>query len=389
MRTREPGGTPKAEAVRAFILQGRSEAWGPGAEAVLFAAARLDHVNQLIAPNLDAGRWVISDRFSDSTRAYQGLTGGVDVRLIDALEVLALNGHKPDLTIVLDMDPEAAFRRVLERETEAVLADTGDRFEKEDLEWHKRLRDAFLAIARNNAERCVVIPANQNEENLAQEIWDVHDPPLPRTAVRADGVSDDEVREPDQLEGVPLPETRTRVVGHDAARANIMAALDADRGCPAASCCTARAASARRRWPSTSPAKCSPAPATRAAEHIAAQVAAGAYPNLRVLRKAPRDTGKGFYTAIRVEEVRGLIEESRMTRGRAGFRIVIVDSIDDCNPSSANALLKILEEPPAETLFLLVSHRPGGLLPTIKSRCHAVALRPLTRRRCPRDRAGA
>lgn len=173
VRTREPGGTPKAEAIRAFILQGRSEAWGPGAEAVLFAAARLDHVNQLVAPNLDTGRWVISDRFADSTRAYQGLTGGVDVRLIDALETLALNGRKPDLTIVLDMDPETAFRRVLERETEATLVDTGDRFEKEDLEWHKRLREAFLAIARNNAERCVVIPANQSEDALAEEIWDV------------------------------------------------------------------------------------------------------------------------------------------------------------------------------------------------------------------------
>ena len=173
VRTREPGGTPKAEAVRAFILQGRSEMWGPGAEAVLFAAARYDHVTQLIAPNLQSGRWVISDRFSDSTRAYQGLTGGVDFKLIDALEDLALDGHKPDLTIVLDMDPEAAFRRVLERETEAVLIDTGDRFEKEDLEWHRRLRDAFLAIARNNAERCVVIPAGQSEDALEQEIWDV------------------------------------------------------------------------------------------------------------------------------------------------------------------------------------------------------------------------
>lgn len=173
VRTREPGGTPKAEAVRAFILQGRSEQWGPGAEAVLFAAARYDHVTQLIAPNLQSGRWVISDRFSDSTRAYQGLTGGVDVKLIDALEVLALDGHKPDLTIVLDMDPEAAFRRVLERETEAALIDTGDRFEKEDLEWHRRLREAFLAIARNNIERCVVIPAGQNEDALEQEIWDV------------------------------------------------------------------------------------------------------------------------------------------------------------------------------------------------------------------------
>lgn len=173
VRTREPGGTPKAEAVRAFILQGRSEHWGPGAEAVLFAAARLDHVNQLIAPNLDAGKWVISDRFSDSTRAYQGLTGGVDVKLIDALEVLALNGRTPDLTIVLDMDPEAAFRRVMEREMEPVLADTGDRFEKEDLDWHRRLREAFLAIARKNPERCVVIPAGQTEDALQQEIWDV------------------------------------------------------------------------------------------------------------------------------------------------------------------------------------------------------------------------
>lgn len=173
VRTREPGGTPKAEAVRAFILQGRSEAWGPGAEAVLFAAARLDHVNQLIAPNLDGGRWVISDRFSDSTRAYQGLTGGVDVKLIDALEVLALDGHTPDLTVVLDMDPELAFRRVLERETEAVLAETGDRFEKEDLDWHRRLRQAFLEIAKKNPERCVVIPANQSEDALHQEIWDL------------------------------------------------------------------------------------------------------------------------------------------------------------------------------------------------------------------------
>lgn len=172
VRTREPGGTPKAEAVRAFILQGRSESWGPGAEAVLFAAARLDHVNQLIAPSLDAGKWVISDRFHDSTRAYQGLTGGVDDKLIRGLEALALNGRMPDLTLVLDMDPEAAFKRVQERELEGALVATGDRFEKEDIEWHRRLRDSFLDIARDNPERCVVIPAAQSEDALEQEIWD-------------------------------------------------------------------------------------------------------------------------------------------------------------------------------------------------------------------------
>ena len=172
VRTREPGGTPKAEAVRAFILQGRSEPWGAGAEAVLFAAARFDHVNQLIAPSLEAGRWVISDRFHDSTRAYQGLTGGVDDKLIRGLETLALNGRNPDLTVILDMDPEVAFRRVQERELEGALQATGDRFEKEDLDWHRRLRQAFLDIAANNAERCVVIPANQDEDALEQEVWD-------------------------------------------------------------------------------------------------------------------------------------------------------------------------------------------------------------------------
>lgn len=172
IRTREPGGTPKAEAIRAFILQGRSESWGAGAEAVLFAAARLDHVNRLIAPNLADGKWVISDRFHDSTRAYQGLTGGVDEKLIRGLEELALNGCKPDLTIILDMDPATAFRRVEARELEGALAATGDRFEKEDLGWHRRLREAFLAIAEANPDRCVVIPANQGEDALEQEIWD-------------------------------------------------------------------------------------------------------------------------------------------------------------------------------------------------------------------------
>lgn len=171
IRTREPGGTPRAEAIRTFILQGRSEAWGPRAEAVLFAAARLDHVNQLIAPNLEGGRWVISDRFHDSTRAYQGLTGGVEERLIGALEELALNGHAPDLTIVLDMDPAEAFRRIEARAVEASLTATGDRFEREDLDWHTRLRQAFLDIAARNPDRCVVIPADQPEDDLAAAVW--------------------------------------------------------------------------------------------------------------------------------------------------------------------------------------------------------------------------
>ncbi len=169
--TREPGGTPNAEAIRTFILGGYSEPWGTGAEAVLFAAARLDHVNQLIAPNLQNGKWVICDRFHDSTRAYQGLTGGVDSKLIQALEELALNGHSPALTIVLDMDPELAFKRVEQRAIETGIPVDSDRFERENLEWHKRLRKAFLEIAKENPERCVVIPADLDEMKLADAVW--------------------------------------------------------------------------------------------------------------------------------------------------------------------------------------------------------------------------
>lgn len=185
VRTREPGGTPKAEAIRSFILQGRSESWGAGAEAVLFAAARLDHVTQLIAPHLRNGTWVISDRFHDSTRAYQGLTGGVDDKLIAGLETLALDGNTPDLTIVLDMDPDAAFKRVAQRAVEDGLALTGDRFEKEEIDWHKRLREGFLSIARDNPDRCVVISAEQSEDALEAAIWETVSNRFPELQGRA------------------------------------------------------------------------------------------------------------------------------------------------------------------------------------------------------------
>lgn len=171
IRTREPGGTPNAEAIRTFILGGHSEPWGTGAEAVLFAAARLDHVNQLIAPSLEDGKWVICDRFHDSTRAYQGLTGGVDPKLIKALEELALNGHNPALTIILDMDPEIAFKRVEQRAVETGIPIDSDRFERENLDWHKKLRKAFIAIAKDNPDRCVVIPADLDEMELADAVW--------------------------------------------------------------------------------------------------------------------------------------------------------------------------------------------------------------------------
>lgn len=184
-------------------------------------------------------------------------------------------------------------------------------------------------------------------------------------------------REPDQLDGVPPPEFQHQVLGHAAATEALLARLDAGRlpggilihGPRGIGKATLAFDIARKIFERTG---------DESPSHIAAQVASGAYPNLFVMRKAARDTGKGYYTQIRVDEVRGFIDEMRMTRGRAGHRIALIDPIDDCNPSSANALLKILEEPPADTTFLLVSHRPGSLLPTIRSRCFQVALRPIS-----------
>ena len=140
---------------------------------MLFAAARLDHVNQLIAPNLEAGNWVISDRFSDSTRAYQGLTGGVDPKLIDAIEELALNGYVPELTIVMDMDPKLAFERVAQRAIETGIPISSDRFERENLKWHQQLRQSFLKIADDNPSRCHVVQADGDEQQIANEIWSI------------------------------------------------------------------------------------------------------------------------------------------------------------------------------------------------------------------------
>lgn len=113
-----------------------------------------------------------------------------------------------------------------------------------------------------------------------------------------------------------------------------------------------------------------------APERVAEQIVQGVHPNLFVLRKKRKDA-RGFYTVIRVQDVRDMRDKLHQTRGRTGYRVCVVDAIDDCNANAANALLKILEEPPPQTLFVLISHRPGGLLPTIRSRCQAHAMRPI------------
>ena len=164
--TREPGGSPGAEAVRHVILSGAAEPFGPEMEAVLFAAARSDHVEQLIAPAIARGSIVLCDRFLDSSRVYQGGAGDIDPGFMTVLERVAVNGTIPDMTLILDIDPAEGLKRANARRGD----ETPDRFEKETLAVHQQRREAFLAIARAEPERCVVIDASANPDEVEDAV---------------------------------------------------------------------------------------------------------------------------------------------------------------------------------------------------------------------------
>lgn len=167
--TREPGGTPLAESVRNVILSGRARTFGAEGEALLFGAARADHVEKLIRPALHAGQWVLSDRFHDSTRVYQGLAGGVDEALLAALDRVTVGTTRPDLTVILDLPAELGLKRLAARRAETGAAP--DRFEGDALALQQRRRQAFLDIAAREPDRCAVVDASRGEADVADEIW--------------------------------------------------------------------------------------------------------------------------------------------------------------------------------------------------------------------------
>jgi dTMP kinase len=164
--TREPGGSPGAEAVRHVILSGAAEPFGPAMEALLFAAARNDHVEQVIRQALKVGQMVLCDRYIDSSRVYQGVTGNLDPDLMRAIERAAIHGLMPDMTIILDLPAEVGLQRAHARRG----AGTADRFEKETIDLHRKRRDAYLAIATAEPERCKVIAANRSADEIAADI---------------------------------------------------------------------------------------------------------------------------------------------------------------------------------------------------------------------------
>lgn len=180
LMTREPGGSKGAEAVRHVLLSGAAEPYGIRMEAILFAAARSDHVEQVIRPALAAGTVVLCDRFMDSSRVYQGITGNLEQSFVETLERVAINGVVPDCTIIFDLPASIGLERARKRATGP--DEQPDRFEKEELETHEKRREAFLDIAEREPLRCRVVDATKAQETIAAEVLAIIEPLLPINA---------------------------------------------------------------------------------------------------------------------------------------------------------------------------------------------------------------
>ena len=165
--TREPGGSAGAEIIRHILLSGLAKPLGAETEAVLFAAARLDHVTSTILPALEAGKWVICDRFIDSTRVYQGALGNVDPEFIRGLERVTVGPARPELTFILDVPAKIGLARAKARRGQ----DVADRFEAESIAYHDGLRKAYRALADKEPKRCIVIDGRAPREVVAERIW--------------------------------------------------------------------------------------------------------------------------------------------------------------------------------------------------------------------------
>ncbi len=164
VRTREPGGSPGAEAIRELLLGGPPGRWDSLSEALLFYAARRDHVQRVIRPALDRGHWVLCDRFADSSHAYQGQAGGISEEVLDMLDAVVLEGLKPDLTLILDLPARTGLARTRSRKVSG-------RFEAKGEAFQDRVRAAFQSLARREPGRCRLIDASPPPDVVARAVW--------------------------------------------------------------------------------------------------------------------------------------------------------------------------------------------------------------------------
>ncbi|HMO31059.1 dTMP kinase [Enterovirga sp.] len=167
--TREPGGSHRAERIRAILLEAKAKRLKETGEAILFAAARLDHVDTLVAPALREGKIVLCDRFVDSTRVYQGAVAGIEPGFLARLEAAAAGGTTPDLTFVIDVPVPVGLARA--RSRREARGEPPDRFEGEGAAYHEKVRAAFLAIAAAEPERCVVVDGAASADEVSAAIW--------------------------------------------------------------------------------------------------------------------------------------------------------------------------------------------------------------------------
>lgn len=170
--TREPGGTPEAEKIRNLLVQRDGGQWTPMAEVLLLFAARCMHIEKVIKPALSRGCIVISDRFTDSTVAYQGYGYGFPIERIYEIEHMSIENFYPDMTFILDIDVRDGLGRSTKRlENEKGTQSTEDRFERMDIQFHEKIRSGFLEIAKNNSQRCVIMNAERDVQTLAHDIF--------------------------------------------------------------------------------------------------------------------------------------------------------------------------------------------------------------------------
>jgi DNA polymerase-3 subunit delta' len=372
--TREPGGSPGAEIIRHLVLSGMGKLLGPDAETLLFAAARDDHVRSVIKPALKQGTWVLCDRFSDSTRAYQGSLGKVSPAVLNAMERVTIGDLKPDLTIILDVPVEVGMKRAAARRGTTVP----DRFEGEDLNFHQKIRRPALRVDRCHGRaqyRC-----RERMDRLAR--------PSPRGRRRKRGQFGMSARQVEAQRAAVHPRETTALFGHREAETALLNAYRSGRiphawligGAAGIGKATLAYRMARfvltHRNPHGADVQRAETLRVDPSEPVARQVAAGAHGGLLTLERTLNDKGV-MRTVITVDETRQTIPFFGSTAAAEGWRVCIVDTVDELNPNGANALLKVLEEPPQQSLFLLVSHAPARVLPTILSRCRKLLLRPL------------
>ena len=166
-KTREPGGTKFAEIIREILVQGDSNKIDNISELFLFAAARTDHVQKVIKKSLNDNKIIICDRFIDSTLAYQGYAGNLDLDIVKEVNKISIGEIYPDITFIFDIDPTQGIERALEENNKET------RFEEKDIMYHKKIRDGYLSIARDNAQRCVVINGADDIEQISKKILEL------------------------------------------------------------------------------------------------------------------------------------------------------------------------------------------------------------------------